>query len=145
MPEPRLPDAELEVLACLWREGAATARQVREAIADHRPMAHGSAVTLLGRLMAKGLVSREKGPVGKAFVYRPTGPPQPTYRRVVRDTADRVFGGSTFALVHSLFETRPPDPTELDQLQELLDRLRGENQSETPRDPPNQTELGESQ
>jgi predicted transcriptional regulator len=36
-------------------------------------MAHGSVLTLLGRLERRGLVARKKGPSGKAFVYMPTG------------------------------------------------------------------------
>ena len=122
--EERLPDAELDVLACLWRHGEATARQVREALDHYRPMAHGSVATLLGRLQAKGLVSREKGPVGKAFVYTPTLQPRSGYRRVVRELLQRIFGGNSVALVTSLFETQPPTAAELEDLQRLLDELR---------------------
>ncbi len=43
-----------------------------------RPLAHASVCTLLNRLEAKGLVRREKGPVGKAFVYRPSDKPAGT-------------------------------------------------------------------
>jgi predicted transcriptional regulator len=124
MPEERLPDAELEVMACLWRLREATARQLREAMSAYRPMAHASMVTLLGRLEAKGLVRRAKGPVGKAFVYTPTGRPGKTYRRVVGDVLQRIFGGNGLALVTSLFETKPPTPAEVEQLQRLLDELR---------------------
>src|ERR1700690_2344448 len=103
MTENRLPDAELEVMACLWRLREASARQLREAMAHFRPMAHASIVTLLNRLEAKGLVRRAKGPVGKAFLYTPTGRPGKTYRRVIGDVLQRVFGGNGAALVASLF------------------------------------------
>jgi BlaI family transcriptional regulator, penicillinase repressor len=124
MAEERLPDAELEVMACLWRLREATARQVREAMMGYRPMAHTSMVTLLGRLEAKGLVKRAKGPVGKAFLYTPMRRPGKTYRRVVGDVLQRIFGGNGLALVASLFETQPPTAAELVELQQLLDRLR---------------------
>jgi predicted transcriptional regulator len=120
----RLPDAELDVLACLWRRGEATASEVREMMRRYRPMAHGSVATLLSRLLAKGLVAREKASVGKAFVYQPTRQARSGYRRVVRDVVDRVFGGNSVALVASLFETRPPDAEEVHELQKLLDGLR---------------------
>lgn len=120
----RLPDAELDVLACLWRRGTATAREIRETLEDYRPMAHGSVVTLLGRLQDKGLVTREKAPVGKAFVYEPTRRPAPTYRRVVGDMLQRIFGGNSVALVASLFETQPPTQREIQDLQDLLDELK---------------------
>lgn len=124
MSDDQLPDAELEVMACLWQLREATARQVREAMLAYRPMAHTSVVTLLGRLEAKGLVKRAKGPVGKAFVYSPLRRPGKTYRRVIGNVLQRIFGGNGPALVASLFETQPPTPAEVDELQRLLDQLR---------------------
>ncbi len=127
MPEERLPDAELEVMACLWQLREATARQLREAMMGYRPMAHTSMVTLLGRLETKGMVKRAKGPVGKAFIYAPLRRPGKTHRRVIGDVLQRIFGGNKPALVASLFETKPPTPAELAELQQLLDRLRRKN------------------
>ena len=124
MPERRVPDAELEVLTCLHRRGEATARDIREALWDQRPMAHGSVLTLLGRLERRGLVGRKKGPSGKAFVYMPTRRRTATLRPVLRRLVDRVFAGSPVDLVASLFETRPPTPEELDALQRLVRDLR---------------------
>ena len=59
--EPKLPDAELDLLAALCRAGEATARELRDTLAPYRPMAHGSVLTLLGRLEAKQLVDKRKG------------------------------------------------------------------------------------
>lgn len=119
-----LPDAELEVLACLWQKDEASAREVREAMGGYRPMTHGAMVTLLKRLESKGLVSKRKGPVGKAFIYRPTRPAEPMYRKIMRDLRQRVFGGSGVAMVASLFETAPPNEEELAALERLLEDLR---------------------
>jgi predicted transcriptional regulator len=118
-----LPDAELEVLACLWNRGAATAAEVREALAEFRPMAHGSVLTLLKRLGDKGLVAREKAGKGKAFVYRPTRRPQPVYRRILDELRRRVFGGNSVALVASLLESQTPSPEEIRQIKQMLDEL----------------------
>ena len=126
----KLPSAELEVLASLWQQGKATAREIREAMQGYRPMTHGSMVSLLKRLEGKNLVSKEKGPVGKAFVYCPTRPPEPTYRRIMRDLYERVFGGSGVAMVASLFESRPPTSEELDALEGLLRELREKHTGE---------------
>ena len=121
-----LPDAELEVLACLHRQGKATAREIREGMHGYRPMAHASVLTLLTRLEAKGLVSREKGPVGKAFIYIPTQRSMATPRNVLRRLLQRVFHGDGVALVTSLFQTKPPSHRELDQLEQLLTDLRAQ-------------------
>lgn len=120
----RIPDAELEVLACLERLGEATARQLREAMRAYRPMAHGSMMTLLKRLEGKGLVAREKAAAGKAFVFRCRPAAVSTVQRALARLRERVFDGDAVALVASLFEGRPPDGDELVGLQELLDRLR---------------------
>ncbi|MBN2559606.1 MAG: BlaI/MecI/CopY family transcriptional regulator [Phycisphaerae bacterium] len=119
-----LPNAELDVLACLWQDGQATARRIREKMKRYRPMAHGSVVTLLVRLEQKGLVAKEKGPVGKAFVFRATRKPEPTYRALLKDTLHRVFGGDTVKMVTSLFEAQTPTADELPSLQSLVAGLK---------------------
>ena len=120
----QLPEAELEVLACLWHHGRATARQVREAMTSYRPMKHGSAVTLLNRLEAKGWVRRQKASRGKAFVYIPTRRPGPVHRQILRNLVRRIFGGNGVKVVAALLGSKPPMPEELDRLEELIDQLR---------------------
>jgi len=120
----KLPDAELEVLACLWQASEATARQVRETMEPYRPMTHGAMVTLLKRLSSKGWVDRKKGPVGKAFLYMPTRKPEPTQRRLLQVLKHRIFGGDGLAVVANLLDAEPPSTEEIDQLQDLLNDLR---------------------
>ncbi|MCC6796240.1 MAG: BlaI/MecI/CopY family transcriptional regulator [Candidatus Hydrogenedentes bacterium] len=119
-----LPVAELEVLACLWQRGNATAREVREAMETYRPMSHGAMVTLLKRLEQKRLVAKSKADTGKAFVYRAAHAPQPTYRSLMQRLRQRIFGGSGATMVASLFDSDIPNSEELDKLEELLDSLR---------------------
>jgi len=124
MSEQELPDAELDVLACLWNRKELSVREIREAMQEYRPMTHAAASTLLKRLQQKGLVRRRKGPVGKAFLFRATVPPTPTYRRIVSDLMKRVFAENGLALVSALYESHPPTPEEVEELQALVDRLR---------------------
>lgn len=120
----RIPEAEADVLAVLFDAEEATARTVRERLAKKRPMAHGTVVTLLRRLEDRGLVRRRKADQGKAFVYRPTKAHARTFGPVVSSLMQRAFGGKPAALVASLFETRPPSPQEIDELEALVKRLR---------------------
>lgn len=129
MAEERLPDAELEVLACIWHQGRPTAREIREAMQGYRPLAHASVMTLLKRLEERGHIRRERGPVGKAFVYEAVRHPRPTQKKLVLRLVERIFGGSSVALVASLFETRPPDAGEVAELQVLLDRLKDRSEA----------------
>ena len=119
-----VPDAERDLLAALVRAEEATARELREAIESFRPMAHGSILTLLGRLEAKDLVTKRKGTTGKAFVYRPTAAGRAMMQPVMRNLLQRVFGGSSVSFVASLLESKPPSADEIEELQKLLDELR---------------------
>jgi BlaI family transcriptional regulator, penicillinase repressor len=119
-----VPNAELEVLACLRQMQRATVREVRERMHPYRPMAHGSVINLLKRLEAKKLVSKKKGLVGKAFVYQPTAATASIYSNMLDRLLNRVYGGDSLLLVASLFETQPPDSGQLDKLEDLLEELR---------------------
>jgi BlaI family transcriptional regulator, penicillinase repressor len=120
-----LPPAELDVMSCIWR-GIETATGIREALADVRPLSHSSVCTLLKRLEEKQLVRREKGPVGKAYVYRPNVQSESSGRPMLKRLVDRLFGGSGVNLVASLLETNPPNDQELVQLEQLLKDLKTE-------------------
>lgn len=121
-PDDALPDAEMEVLAVLHTRGPSDAAEIRHALKGYRPMTHASVLTLLGRLEAKGLVSREKAPVGKAFVYSATAPKR-VYGGLMRRMLRRIFGDDPAKLVATLFDARPPTAEELRQIRELVERM----------------------
>lgn len=124
MEQPSLPDAELDVMACLWDRGPLTARAIREALQPRRPMTHASISTLLKRLMDKGYVVRAKGPAGKAFVFEAAKQPQATRRHLVSDLLNRIFGGSGVALMATLLETEDLTPEEVEEVVALLQETR---------------------
>ena len=107
-----------------------TARQVREEIESFRPMTHGAVVTLLGRLEKKAMIAKKKGPVGKAFLFEAISKADEPVRNWLSSTLKRVFQGDEVAFVASLFETKPPTPAEVEQLQALLDELRRKRKRE---------------
>ncbi len=124
MPNRGVPDAELEVLARLQHLKQATAGEIRDSMASYRPMAHGSVLTLLKRLESKSLVTRKKGRIGKAYVYRPARSAGTTYTNLLHRIVQRIFAGNSVLLMAALFENRAVDQDELKGLQELLDELR---------------------
>lgn len=130
LPDDALPEAELEVLACVHQQGEVDAATIRERLNPFRPMTHASVVTLLRRLEDKSLVTKRKGERGKAFIYSATQEPGATYRQVVGRLLERVFGGSKLTLVSSLFETKAPTEDELAQLKKLVDQLHGRKRRE---------------
>ena len=128
MAELNIPAAERDVLACLHQHKEATARELRESLEPYRPMAHGSVLTLLKRLEAKGLVTKEKGPVGKAFVYRACQQQRTTFRGIVKQLVNRVFHGDSVALMASVFDTKPPTAEEVERMQAMLNELKAKKE-----------------
>lgn len=122
----RIPDAELEVLAYVQRKGGATGKEVREGIAEWRPLSHSSVMTLLGRLQDRGLVRRELVPRGREYVYHATTTRDEAVEPILRRLLNRVFEGDAAGLVSSLFETRAPNSEEIERLEALLEELREE-------------------
>jgi predicted transcriptional regulator len=120
----KIPEAELEVLACLDRLGGATARELRETMGSYRPMAHGSVMTLLKRLEVRELVGHRKADRGKAFVFFPTERARATYAGLMQRLRQRIFADDPVALMASLFDGAPPDSEQIEELQSLLDELR---------------------
>ena len=126
MPEqhPRIPDAERDVLACLVQLGQATVKELQAALASVRPMQAPSVLTLLNRLEARKLVTKRKADRGKAHVFRPTKASARAWSRMATNLFQQAFGGDTLAFMTSFFETRKPTPSEIEQLQKLLDQLK---------------------
>lgn len=125
----KIPEAEQDVLASLLRNGGQTARELRESLAELRPMSHSAISTLLTRLQEKGLVTRKKGSVGKAFVFRAASQSGGVYRQILEPLVNRLFGGDISVLVSSLCEAAPPTPEQLDRMESLIEEYRGKKKS----------------
>ena len=87
-------------------------------------MAHGSVLTLLGRLEGRGLVARSPGASGKAFVYRPTARAAKAFEPMIKRVLYRLFHDNPVSVVASLFDARPMTPAELDEMSRLIERAR---------------------
>ena len=125
----KIPDAERDVLVCLTQLEEATVKEVREALLPVRKMEAPTVLTLLKRLEGRNLVTKRKADKGKAFLFRPAPGSHRACRHLMNDLFQRVFGSDTMAFMASFFETRKPTEDEIEQLQQLLDDLRTENQN----------------
>ena len=81
-----------------------------------------TALKLLQIMTEKGLVRREE--VGRTHFYRPCRSESQTQRQLVKDLLARAFDGSAARLVMQALATRRASPSELDAIQELIDRSR---------------------
>jgi predicted transcriptional regulator len=116
-------DAELAVLQVLWENGAATRRQITDALYPGGGPAHYTTVQkLLERLEAKGHVTHL--PAEGALTFTATLAREQLISRRLRDVADKLCGGSLTPLLMNLVRSRPLNATELRELQELLQQTQ---------------------
>jgi BlaI family transcriptional regulator, penicillinase repressor len=113
-------ELELEILKVLWRDGACSVRQVRDALVPFRDLAYTSVMTVMNIMAEKGYVRRSKQAGG--YVYRPRIKQESTVRGMLRDLVDRAFDGSAAALLVNLLETGDLDAEELRRLRELVNQ-----------------------
>jgi BlaI family penicillinase repressor len=121
----RLPGGELEyaVLAALWSLGRASARAVHALAAEPAGLAYTTTATVLDRLHAKGLVSREK--VARAFVYRPRVAREVVERARLRETLDWLLGPEPQPAMARLVDAvESIDPDLIDELTKEVAKRR---------------------
>jgi predicted transcriptional regulator len=125
-PPPRPTDAELEILRVLWKRGAATVRQVHDAIGAERDTGYTTVLKLLQIMAEKGLVDRDESQ--RSHVYRARYAEEQTQRQLVQDLLVRAFGGSTEKLVLQALSAKRASKAELDEIRRLLDKMKGNRQ-----------------
>jgi predicted transcriptional regulator len=95
---PKPTAAELDLLQVLWPLGAATARQVHEAMQQTRPdVTYATVLRLMQIMHTKGLLTRDESE--RSHVYAPAQPQDSLQTRLLRDLMQRAFAGSAKALV----------------------------------------------
>ena len=120
------PPLELACLQALWSleesnlKAEGNVKVVQRIVAQSRPLAYTTIMTVLDRLVRKGKLTRRK--VGRAFVYSPEASRDSMRRAAIRELLEGFFDGSEAALLLFLREpasaaqaaTPPPAPREPD-------------------------------
>jgi BlaI family transcriptional regulator, penicillinase repressor len=114
---PHPTDAELDILAALWRLGPATVREVHEALAADT----GYTTTLkqMQVMTEKGLLDRSER--FRSHVYTAHAPKELTQRQVVGELLSRVFNGSAASLVMGALSAQPASRKDLAEIRKMLD------------------------
>lgn len=119
----RPTDAELQILAVLWRTGPATVRSV------HRELADGTAYTTtlktMQRMAEKDMLERDES--NRSHVYSARRTEAQTQGVIVSDLIDRAFSGSAARLAMRALSTRRASPEELEEIRGLLEAIRTES------------------
>ena len=112
---------ELEIMKLIWRldKEEVTVRDVYEELRMRRRIAYTSVMGTMQSLDRKGFLRKWKE--GRAHIYQPTRPRDEVVREVVADLVERVFGGSSEALMLHLVERHDISRDKLRELEEMIE------------------------
>jgi len=95
---PKPTAAELDLLQTLWPLGAATAKQVHQALLKERPeVTYATVLRLMQIMHAKGLLIRDESE--RSHVYAPAQAQDTLQTGLLKDLIQKAFSGSAKALV----------------------------------------------
>ncbi len=120
---PRPTDAELSILAVLWRRGPSTVRAVHEALSRRQDTGYTTVLKLMQIMTEKGLLRRDDSE--RSHVYAAAVARQRTQRQLVRHLLERAFSGSAPQLVMQALATQKASPEELAEIRRLIDQMEG--------------------
>jgi predicted transcriptional regulator len=117
-----LTKLELQIMQVIWRLGSANVSAVQAEL--EQPLAYTTVQTMLNILHRKGKLRRKLE--GRAYLYSATVTESKATGHAVRDLVDRVFGGSTEALVMSLIKNNQIDAKKIAELTRRLEAEKPE-------------------
>jgi BlaI family transcriptional regulator, penicillinase repressor len=115
-------DLELEILKILWQHGPGSVRQVREALAPTRKLAHTSVITTMNIMTEKGYLERDSDET--PYIFRAKVTQDSVCKRMLRDLVHRAFGGSTVAVMLNLLDSSQLEEKEIAELRQRLNHKR---------------------
>lgn len=125
LPQLDVTDAELAVLQTLWDHGPSTIRQLADILYPGGKAAqYGTVQKLLERLEGKGCVARDREPW--PHVFRGAIDRETLIGWQLRQTAEKLCGGSMTPLLLHLLQADQFNTQERQELRSFLERLRQE-------------------
>ena len=118
----RIGESEFAVMEVLWKEAPLTAMEVAERVPAERKWSVRTVKTMLGRLLAKGILTHEEE--GRRYLYRPAIAKEDYVAQESRRLLDRMFGGKLSPLVAHLAERQQLSSKDVEEIQALLKALK---------------------
>jgi predicted transcriptional regulator len=118
----RISEGEHVLMEVLWTDSPLTAAEVTERIDPARGWSDRTVKTMLGRLLAKGVLAHEED--GRRYLYRPAVKREDHVARESSRLIDRLFGGRAAPLVAHLAERQALTEADITELEALLKELR---------------------
>lgn len=95
-----LAPLELECMTTLWSLQAGTVREIRDTLAERRPRAYTTIMTIMDRLARKQIVTRQR--IGRAWRYQANLSQQEARTHAIAQVVESFFGGSARDLLEHL-------------------------------------------
>lgn len=115
-----LGELERDIMEIIWKSNTSlSVRDVTEALQKKRKIAYTTVMTIMGRLVDKGLLKRQES--GKAYAYQPVYSKEKFLSRVSRQIIKNFitsFGEA--AVAHFAQEVNKLTPEKRKQLQKML-------------------------
>jgi predicted transcriptional regulator len=119
MPLPLPTDAELDILAALWRLGPATVREVHEAMG--KDSAYTTTLKQMQLMTEKGLVKRSER--FRSHVYEAAAAKEQTQKQIAGDLLKRAFDGSAANLLLGALSAQRASEADLEEIRQMLNRF----------------------
>ena len=117
-PTIKLTKFELELMDALWPLGAASIREIHEALPERDRPAYTTVQTMIRRLEEKGAVRQVKK-IGNALIFEPAITQSAAHWRLIDDLL-ALFGGSARPLMAHLAEAGKLTLADVRELEEML-------------------------
>jgi BlaI family penicillinase repressor len=118
---PDLGPLEFRLMEILWEQPGLTAPEVLELYNSRadKPLAYTTVMTLLGRLVDKGMIeaNRERQP----YRFSPVVKRDQIYKQRVREFVDLFFGGKAIDLMVNLVKSEGLTEESIRRLEEAID------------------------
>lgn len=118
----RIGEAEHAVMEVLWEDAPLTAAEVAERVPADRGWSMATVKTMLGRLLAKGVLTHEED--GRRYLYRPAVARDDYLAQESTRLIDRLFGGSVSPLVAQLAKRDRLSARDIAEIEALLKALK---------------------
>ena len=121
---PRIADSEWRVMQVLWECGPLTANDVVKALSGEVDWKPRTVKTLISRLVKKGAVKVKDE--GYRYRYSAAVEESACVRSETQSFVQRVYQGTMTPAIAAFLEDADLSAQEIDELQEILDRKKGE-------------------
>ena len=118
-PTPLPSDAELDILAALWRLGPSTVREIHEALG--KDSGYTTTLKQMQLMTEKGLLARSER--FRSHVYEAGVAKEQTQKQIAADLLKRGFEGSAKNLVLGALSAQPASQQELQEIRQILDEM----------------------